>query len=189
MKIITIIYFSGTGNTKLAAEAVLQGCQTVDGVSVQLLEIVGADIIEGRWVNEDIATALDSSDAIIFGTPTYMGSVAGQMKTFMDAMAPRWYTSAWKDKIAAGFSVSSLAAGDKLNALQTILVFSMQMGMIWVGTGGNFSQGVNVHGFYLGAGLQSKTGQQEEVFSEPDINTAEFLGKRVAEVLTRSAAF
>jgi len=111
------------------------------------------------------------------------------MKTFMDAMAPRWYTSAWKDKIAAGFSVSSLAAGDKLNALQTILVFSMQMGMIWVGTGGNFSQGVNVHGFYLGAGLQSKTGQQEEAFSEPDINTAEFLGKRVAEVLTRSAAF
>lgn len=76
MKIITIVYFSGTGNTKLGAEAVLQGCQTVDGVSVQLLEIVGADIIEGRWVNEDIATALDSSDAIIFGTPTCMGSVA-----------------------------------------------------------------------------------------------------------------
>ena len=76
MKIITIVYFSGTGNTKLGAEAVLQGCQTVDGVSVQLLKIVGTDIIEGRWVNEDIATALDSSDAIIFGTPTYMGSVA-----------------------------------------------------------------------------------------------------------------
>lgn len=37
MNIITIVYFSGTGNTKLAAEAVLQGCQTVDGVSVQLL--------------------------------------------------------------------------------------------------------------------------------------------------------
>lgn len=188
MKTVTILYFSGTGNTKLAVDAVSQGCQSVEDISVECLEIVGTDIIEGRWANEDIAAALDKSDAIIFGTPTYMGSVAGQMKTFMDAMAPRWYTAAWRDKIAAGFTVSSLAAGDKLNALQTILVFSMQMGMVWVGTGGNFSQGVNVNGFYLGAGLQSQSEAGDEIFSVADINTAEFLGKRVAELLTRISA-
>ncbi len=181
MSEVAVIYFSGTGTTRTAAEHVVKGCGKVDGINVTLLEIVGEDIDQGRWQNDDLAAQLDAADAIIFGSPTYMGAVSGQMKCFMDAMAPRWYTAAWRDKIGAAFTVSSLAAGDKLNALTDFVTFGMQMGLIWCGTGGSFGDGVNAHGFYLGAGLQSGP----DGFTEIDIATAEFLGERVGHLVTR----
>ena len=174
---ISVVYFSGTGNTEIAANAVLAGCESVSDVDVVLIAITGEDIDAGRWSNDNIAAQLDASAAIIFGTPTYMGSVSAQFKAFMDAMAPRWYTGAWRNKIGAAFTVSSLISGDKLNTLNDLVVFAMQMGMIWCGTGGNFAEGVNSHGFYLGAGLQSLG---EGGFSETDVKTAEYLGQRVA---------
>lgn len=181
---IAIIYFSGTGTTQLASEFVAEGVNSVDGVQAVILKIEGSDIREGRWENDEIAAQLDTVDGIIFGTPTYMGGVSSQMKSFMDAMAPRWYTSSWRDKIGAAFSVSSLAAGDKLNTFSDLVVFAMQMGMVWCGTGGNFSEGVNPNGFYLGAGLQAPATADGQ-FSEADRKTAEYLGRRVAEVILR----
>ena len=43
-----------------------------------------------------------------------MGGPAAQFKAFADATAGKWFTSAWKDKIAAGFTVSMSPSGDKL---------------------------------------------------------------------------
>lgn len=181
MTTVAIIYFSGTGNTRRAAEAVMAGAESA-GVSVHLLEVVGEEVIAGRWDNAAIAATLDESDAIIFGTPTYMGSVAAQFKAFMDAMAPRWYTAAWRDKLAAGFTVSALVSGDKLNALTDLVTFAMQMGMIWVGSGGNFAKdGVNPNGFYLGAGLQAAAAGLDET----DLTAANQLGHRVATLAFR----
>lgn len=154
----------------------------MDGVGVTPFEITGDNIAGGRWENDEMAGALDTMDAIIFGSPTYMGSVAGQMKGFLDAMAPRWFTQAWRDKIGAAFTVSSLSAGDKLNALQDFVTFAMQMGMIWCGTGGGFQDGVNHHGFYMGAGLQASTPDQ---LTEQELATAIYLGERVAKIATK----
>ncbi|WP_081427897.1 flavodoxin family protein [Rickettsia massiliae] len=46
---------------------------------------------------------LDNADAIIFGVPTYMGSLAGSFKIFMEATSTRWAQQKWQDKIAATF--------------------------------------------------------------------------------------
>ncbi len=54
--------------------------------------------------------ALDAGDAIIVGTPTYIGSVFGQLKSFMDAMAPRWFTQAWGNKQANALTISPIAS-------------------------------------------------------------------------------
>ena len=108
--------------------------------------------------------------------------MSSQMKAFFDAMAPRWYTQAWNGKLAAAFTASSLAAGDKLNCLQDIHTFAMQVGMIWVGTGASFSAKLNPNGFYLGAGVTASAPDQ---ITEIDAATAAFLGKRVGELATR----
>ncbi|MEM7220808.1 MAG: flavodoxin family protein [Pseudomonadota bacterium] len=183
MTTIAVIYFSGTGTTRAVAEAVRNGAAKTDSEAL-LLEVTGADISDGRWANDEIAGQLDACEGIIFGTPTYMGSVAGQYKSFMDAMAPRWYTQAWRGKVAAGFTASSLSAGDKFNALLDLTTFAMQMGMIWVGTGVGMQEGLNLNGFYYGVGA---TASNADELQEVDINTAQSLGTRVADISARLA--
>ncbi len=78
---------------------------------------------------------MNAADAIVFGTPTYMGGYAGQFKAFIDACGGIWYQQGWKDKIAAGFTHSQGLSGDKLNTLSGLMINGMQHGMIWVGTG------------------------------------------------------
>ena len=89
MATVSIVYHSGMGHTKMMAEAVTRGAAGVEGMSANLIPIEGKDIVEGRWKNDDVLKQLDASDGIIFGSPTYMGSVSGQMETFLDATAER----------------------------------------------------------------------------------------------------
>lgn len=181
MATVGLVFFSGTGTTRALADSVRAGVESAGG-TCHVLEVVGADISEGRWMNDAMAATLDDCDAIIFGTPTYMGGVAGQMKCFLDAMAGRWYSNQWNGKLGAAFTVSSLAAGDKLNALFDLTTFAMQMGMVWVGTGASPSDGLNPNGFYLGVGAQaSHAGELQDI----DKDTAAHLGKRVVATLSR----
>ena len=179
---VTVIYHSGTGNTKTMAEAVLRGVESVEGVKANLIAVEGKDIVEGRWKNDDTMTQLDASDGIIFGSPTYMGSVSGQMEAFLDGTSDRCYRETWKDKVAAGFSVSAGPSGDKFNTLVRFVTYAMQMGMIWVGLGMIPTvEGLNRLSFFMGAGGQA----MQEPINEVDQKTAEFLGRRVAEITLR----
>jgi len=183
---VGIIYFSGTGTTARVAEQLAAGVEATSATA-HLLPILGTDIHEGRWVNDEIAERLDNCNAIIFGSPTYMGSVSAQMKSFMDAMAPRWFTGTWKDKVASAFTASSLASGDKLNAFTGFSVFAMQMGMIWCGNAANLATGLNPNGFYFGTGAVASTPDQ---LTEVDLDGAKAQGQRVAMLamkLTQSA--
>ncbi len=54
---------------------------------MNVIPIERKDIIGGRWKNGEVLAQLDASDGIIFGSPTYMGSVAGRMESFLDATA------------------------------------------------------------------------------------------------------
>ena len=181
---VAVLYHSGSGHTRIMAEAVRDGAASEAGVEAQLYAIVGADIAEGRWKGDEILESLDAADAIIFGCPTYMGSVSAQMKAFLDATLQRWTSRAWVDKVAAGFTVSSTPSGDKLNALTTISICAMQLGMIWVGLDQTplNSQGLNRLSFYLGAGGQAQYGGPEVAIHSGDRETGGLLGARVARV-------
>ena len=176
---VAVVYFSGSGTTAQLAQSVAQGISDA-GATAALVAIEGNDITQGRWSNEAIAADLDACEAIVFGSPTYMGSVSGALKCFMDAMAPRWYTKAWNNKLGAGFTVSSLSAGDKQNCLFSMVTFAMQMGMRWIGTGAGPGDGLNQNGFYLGVGA---TASSPEQLSDADKATARHLGERVVAAL------
>jgi NAD(P)H dehydrogenase (quinone) len=135
MAIVSIIYQSGAGHTRVLAEAVSTGSQSVPNTQVHVLEIRGEDVIEGRWHNPEIMQILESSDAIVFGATTYMGSVSAIYKAFLEKAFDAWKDQLWKDKIAAGFTNSASQNGDKLSTLIQLSIFAAQMGMIWVGVG------------------------------------------------------
>lgn len=188
MSLIAIVYHSGYGHTARQAEAVARGALSVSGVTSQLIRV---EDIEDHW------SALEKADAIIFGSPTYMGSASAPFKTFMDASSKVWFGQGWKDKLAAGFTNSASQSGDKLATLQQLAVFAAQHGMIWVGLGlmpgNNSSAGriddLNRLGSFLGAMAQSNADQGPEHGPTPaDLKTAEHLGHRVAEAAQRWGA-
>lgn len=181
MTTIAIAFHSGYGHTRRQAEAVLAGAASVSGAAAKLYPVDALD--EAQWAE------LDAADAIIFGAPTYMGSASAKFKEFMDASSKRWFTQAWKNKVAAGFTTSASQSGDKLNTLIQLMVFANQQAMIWVGLdimpGNNNSKGsvddLNRLGSSSGAMAQANADQGAEAMLESDLKTAERLGARVAE--------
>jgi len=178
---IAIVYHSAFGHTKKQAEAIAEGVRELEGTRTHLISV---DDVDDHWLD------LERADAIIFGTPTYMGSVSAKFKTFMDASSKIWFAQGWKDKIAAGFTNSSSQSGDKLNTLISLAIFAGQHNMIWVGTGmmpgNNSSTGsindLNRLGSFMGAMAQSNFDEGPELTPPlSDLHTAFAFGKRVAE--------
>ncbi|MGR3485142.1 MAG: flavodoxin family protein [Paracoccaceae bacterium] len=192
MTTIAIVYHSGYGHTAKVAQAVRDGAVGA-GAEVAVIE---ADAL-GDPGGDDWAP-LEAADAIVFGSPTYMGSVSGPFETFADKTSKVWFVQGWKDKIAAGFTVSSALAGDKHGALQRMHVLAMQHGMVWVGAGdlpgtpahpADDPDNVNRLGYFIGAAAQA--GQEAAPEAEPmssDLAMARALGARVARWAQATAA-
>jgi NAD(P)H dehydrogenase (quinone) len=192
MTSIAVVFQSERGHTKSLADSVVKGLVGVEGVSAKQHQILGKDIVEGRFTNAALMAELDSCDGIIFGCATYMGSGSAIFKAFLEAaFRPHWFEQRWKDKIAAGFTNSASQSGDKLSTLLQLSIFAMQMGMIWVGVsdlpGNNWSGGsrsdLNRLGSWVGAMGQSNA--DESGPSLGDIDTAERFGQRVALITRR----
>lgn len=182
---VVIAYHSGYGHTAAQAQAVADGAQAA-GAQVNLVSVENLEAI--NW------ELFDQADAIIFGSPTYMGSVSGQFKLFMDASSKVWFNAGWKDKLAAGFTNSASQSGDKLNTLVQLSIFAAQHGMQWVSLGlppgNNSSTGsvddLNRLGSFLGAMAQSNADADAETAPPAaDKATAKHLGHRVAEAAAR----
>jgi NAD(P)H dehydrogenase (quinone) len=190
---VAIVYFSGFGHTHLMAEAVAEGASQVAGTTVELLRITGEQIVDGRWKDGATIEKLDRADAIVFGSPTYMGGVAAQFKAFIDAASEIWFQQGWKDKLAGGFTHSSGLSGDKQGTLLYLAINAGQHSMIWVTPGELTSSllgkddGVNRLGSYLGVMGQSEldmSGKPPEL-DPGDRLTCVLFGKRMAEATQR----
>ncbi|KIC23182.1 NADPH-dependent FMN reductase [Leisingera sp. ANG1] len=185
MKKIAVVYHSGFGHTEVQARHVHEGAQSVDGILACLIRA------------EDAAQEpekLNDMDAIIFGSPTYLGAVSAPFKAFMDATTGIWSQQQWKDKIAAGFTNSHSLAGDKLSTLIQMAVFGAQHGMIWVGQAEmntspegqpGHKEAVNRVGTMLGASAQSDNADLSVTPSGGDLKSAELFGARVAQITMR----
>ncbi|MCE5293053.1 MAG: flavodoxin family protein [Chlamydiales bacterium] len=185
---VAIVYHSTYGHTKAQAEAVLKGVKSVQDVNA-------------KFYTTDEATALldelDMADAIIFGCPTYMGSMSASMKAFVEATSKKWFTHAWRNKIAGSFTNSASFSGDKLNTLLGLVINAMQHGMIYVSLGmmpcenrpddlksitGPSPDSHNRVGSFTGPMSSSFQVNPPDAPSNGDLETAELYGKRIAEI-------
>lgn len=189
MVTVAVVYQSGGGHTRVLAEEIERGVRSVEKVQVNLINIKGEQVVKGRWDDPQIMNMLDDSDAIIFGCATYMGSVSAIFKAFLEKAFDPWTEQRWKDKIAGGFTNSSSQSGDKLCSLFQLVIFAMQMNMLWIGIGdppgNNWSGGrvsdINRLGAWLGAMGQSNIDQESDVApSAGDRVTALRYGTRIA---------
>jgi NAD(P)H dehydrogenase (quinone) len=186
---VAIAYHSGYGHTARQAQAVAAGVNSVPGAR--------ADLRDVGTLDEQLWTALADADAIIFGSPTYMGSPSAAFQTFAEASGKVWGEQGWQGKVAAAFTNSAGVNGDKLNALTSIAVLAAQHGMHWVNLGlmpgwlyssTGSPDDLNRLGGFLGAMAQSPSDLGADVApSEADLRTAEHLGRRVAQTTAQLA--
>ena len=183
MSKIAIVYHSGYGHTQRVAQAV------AEGASAELIAIdADGNLPEGAW--ETLAAA----DAIVFGSPTYMGGASWQFKKFADASSKVWFTQGWKNKLFAGFTNSASMSGDKGNTLIGLWTLAMQHGGLWISVGmmpANTKaaprDSINFVGSYTGLMTQSPADASPAEMSKGDLDTARAFGERIAEVAASKA--
>lgn len=169
-----VVYHSGYGHTQRVAQTVAEGA-AADLITID----ADGNISAADW---DI---LNAADAIIFGSPTYMGVVSWQFKKFADATSKQWMSGAWRDKVAGGFTISSNLSGDKLSTIQYFMTLSMQLGMVWVGQAEPNNGSVNRLG--SSSGLMAQVGPTSPAADIPqgDLDTAKIYGQRVAQIAAK----
>jgi multimeric flavodoxin WrbA len=181
MKKTVVVFFSGYGHTKRVAEYVVKGA---NAESVEVDE--NGDITDADW------DTINSSDAIIFGAPTYMGGTPWQFKKFADATSKQWFTRDWQDKVFGGFTNSASLNGDKQVTLISLQTLASQLGGIWVSLGlapankvASTRDEVNYLGGSVGVLVHSPADAGADAISEGDLETARLYGERVANIANR----
>ena len=187
--LIAVVYCTGAGHTRRLAEAIAGGIAGDAGRPAALIDVATLDA-DGQapgW------HTLRSAAAIVFGAPTYMGNVAAPFKAFMDATSDFWSDLPWKDRLAAGFTVGSSPAGDKLGTLNTLAIFAAQHGMIWIGQAEigpptrRFAPDepvLNRDGAMLGLTATSSR-DKRQLIESGDLATAHAFGQRIAGATAR----
>jgi len=155
MSKILIIYFSKTGNTERMAQLVAEGAKG-EGVVVEVKKVANTSVDE-----------LLDAKGIIIGSPTYFGTVAAEIKSFLDESVKHF--GKLKGKVGAGFSSSALIGGGNETTILTILKALLIHGMI--------IQGEAEGGHYGPAAI----GAPDEKCSKE----CKKLGQRVAQLVKR----
>lgn len=176
---IAIAYHSGHGHTERLAEAVRTGAL---GTDAQVTMVRVDHITAEQW------QILDAADAIVFGSPTYMGTASAAFHAFAEATSGRWQAQAWKDKLSAGFTNSACKAGDKHSTLAYFATLAAQHQMTWVNLGlppgwytsTGSENDLNRLGYFTGAAATTAADLPADAVHKADLATAERLGARVA---------
>ena len=121
---ISIVYYSETGTTEQVARWIAEGTNSVANTETRLFNLAENDTPDREFI--------ESSDAVIFGTPTYVANMCWQMKKFFDTRLD--YRLA--GKIGSAFSTegSPHGGGGEL-AIMTIINHLLVKGMLIYSSG------------------------------------------------------
>ncbi|KVQ54805.1 NADPH-dependent FMN reductase [Burkholderia territorii] len=173
-----VVYHSGYGHTERMAAAVAEGA----GGALVAIDADG-NIAPHAW------QALAGADAILFGSPTYMGGPSWQFKKFADASSKAWFEGAWRNKIFGGFTNSASINGDKLNTLEYFVLLAAQHGGLWVSMDikpanlkASMRDDLNRMGAYIAPMAQTPADASPDEMSSGDLETARRYGAGVATI-------
>ena len=125
---ILVLYYSMYGHIETMANEVAEGARSVAGVEVTLKRIpetMDAEAFKGAGGKVDqvasVATPneLADYDAIVVGTPTRFGNMAGQVRTFFDQTGGLWAKGALAGKVASVFTSTGTGGGQEMTITST----------------------------------------------------------------------
>lgn len=196
---LAIIYYSATGHGTSMAQRVAAAAKAA-GAEVRVRHVAetrdpASFAHNPAWTANHEATKdlpaatgedIEWADAVIFGSPTRFGSVASQLRDFLDGLGGMWAEGKLADKVYAGFTSSNTLHGGQETTLLTLYVTLMHFGGIIVPPG--YTDPLKfVDGNPYGASLVSTHDNISE-FDSATGDALDHLAQRVVQVAGRLSA-
>ena len=196
MSKVLVLYYSTYGHIETMANAIAEGARetgaTVDVKRVP--ETVPLEIAQKAHFKLDqaapVATVAELADydAIIVGTGTRFGRISSQMAAFLDQAGGLWATGALNGKVGAAFTATASQHGGQETTLFSIITNLLHFGMTIVGLDSGFQGPLGPDGGGGGAPYGATTiagGDGSRQPSETELDSARYLGRRVANTATK----
>lgn len=201
---VQIVFYSTYGHVHRLAEAIAEGARSVPDTEVELLQVpesmsdealkrTGADQARAGFAHVPVATVnhLAEADAIIFGTPTRFGNMAGQMRNFLDHTGGLWAKNALVGKVGSVFASSNSQHGGQETTITSFHTTLLHQGMVIVGvpyTCAELNETREVTGGtpYGATTIAGSDGSRRP--TENELTIARFQGRHVASIAAKLKA-
>ena len=190
---ILVLYYSAYGHVEAMAEAVAEGARAA-GAEVDIKrvpELVPEEVARKSHCKLDqkapIATVaeLPDYDGIIFGAGTRFGTMASQMRNFIDQAGGLWARGALTGKVGAAFTASATQHGGQESTILGFIPTMLHFGMVVVGLPYAFQGQMGVAEVKGGSPYGASTitdGDGSRMPSAVELDAARFQGGYVARV-------
>jgi NAD(P)H dehydrogenase (quinone) len=193
---LAVIYYSATGHGTSMANRVASAAEAA-GAEVRVRHVAETRDPESfaqnpAWTanyeaTKDLPAATGDdivwADAVIFGSPTRFGSVASQLRSFLDSLGGLWSEGKLSDKVYAGVTSTNTEHGGQETTLLTLYVTLIHFGGIIVPPG--YTDALKfVDGNPYGASLTASHDNIGE-FDDATNNALDHLARRVVAVADR----
>jgi len=196
---VLVLYYSAYGHIEKMAEAVAEGAREAGAeVAIRRVpELVPEDVAKASGFKLDqkapIATVdeLPEYDAIIFGAGTRFGTVASQMRNFIDQTGGLWFKGALVGKVGSVFTSSATQHGGQESTILTFLPTLMHHGMVIAGLPYAFQGQTGVGEVKGGSPYGATTitdGDGSRLPSAVELEGARYQGAHVARIAARLKA-
>ncbi len=200
MSKVLVLYYSSYGHIEAMAYAQAEGVARVAGTSVivkRVAETVPAEVARssGFKLEQRAAVAvpdeLEQYDAIIFGTPTRFGNMAGQMRNFLDQTGAQWMRGALVGKLGSVFCGTASQHGGQETTITSFHLTLLHHGMIIVGLPYTFKDLTTLRevtgGTPYGASTITGAGAEYRMPSALELEMCRFQGEHVAKIAAKLA--
>ncbi|MGD0950532.1 MAG: NAD(P)H:quinone oxidoreductase [Candidatus Binatia bacterium] len=203
MKVL-VLFYSTYGHVYRLAQAIADGAREVPGVDVvvervpetlppDVIKAMGATYAQKAFANVPVATVDDlaDADAIVFGTPTRFGNMAGQMRQFLDATGGLWAQGKLVGKVGSVFASSATQHGGQESTILSFHTTLLHHGMVIVGLPYAFQGQTRIDEITGGSPYGASTiagGKGERMPSENELAAAKFQGRHVAQIAKKLSA-
>lgn len=192
---ILVLYYSMYGHIETMAQAVAEGACGIEGAQVDIKrvpETMPADLFakaggKAQSAPEATVQELANYDAIIIGTPTRFGNMAGQMRTFLDQTGGLWASGALYGKIASVFSSTGTGGGQEQTITSTWTTLAHH-GMVIVPIGYGTKELFDISQVRGGTPYGATTiagGDGSRQPSEEELSIARYQGQHVASLAVK----
>ncbi len=158
---IAVIYHSETGNTQQMAELVGEGCRKVEGVEARCM---GVGEVDDDYVTE--------SSAVIFGSPTYMGTCSWQLKKYLDSQP-----TGLADKLGGVFASQNWPGGGGGSFVEMTMIAAMLVHGMLIYSGGTVSGQP-----YLHFGAVSRKAPDEDLYRQRCLKLGQNIATKAREL-------
>jgi NAD(P)H dehydrogenase (quinone) len=191
---VLVLYYSSYGHIEQMAHAVAEGAREVPGVEAvvkRVPELVPEEVARKSGYKLDqpapIATVdeLPGYDAIILGVPTRYGSMASQMKNFLDQTGGLWARGALVGKVGGVFASTATQHGGQESTILSTQTVLLHHGLVIVGLPYSFAGQMRMDEIVGGSPYGATTLSGSDGTRQPsptELDGARFQGRHTAEV-------